>query len=114
MDRLSRARSCYLAFASGDREAIEDLFSEDLTFSSPADVGLDRGGYFERCWPFSGERQSFEFERLVEIGDDEVLVTYESERPDGSRIRNTEILGFSGDRIRSVEVYWGWNVSGPR
>jgi hypothetical protein len=114
MDRLSRARSCYLAFASGDREAIEELFAEDLTFSSPADVGLDLAGYFERCWPFSGQQQSFEFKRLLDIGDDEVLVTYESERPDGSRIRNTEILGFSGDRIRSVEVYWGWNVSGPR
>jgi ketosteroid isomerase-like protein len=114
MDRLSRARSCYLAFASGDREAIEDLFTDDLTFSSPADVALDRGGYFERCWPYSGERQAFDFKRLLEIGDDEVLVTYESERADGSRIRNTEVLGFSGDKIRRVEVYWGWNVSGPR
>ena len=114
MDRLSRARDCYLAFASGDREVIEDLLADDLTFSSPADVGLDRAGYFERCWPHSGQRQAFEFERLVEIGDDQVLVTYESERADGARIRNTEILGFEGDKIRTVEVYFGWNVSGPR
>ncbi len=42
--------------------------------------------------------------------DDEVLVTYESKKADGSRFRNTEILGFEGERIRSVEVYFGWDL----
>ena len=109
VDRTDLARDCYLAFAAGDRARIEALFSEDFTFSSPYDVGLDRDGYFERCWPGSGRRQPFEFERLVEVGD-EVLVTYVSQKPDGSRFRNTEILGFYGDTIRCVEVYFGWNL----
>jgi hypothetical protein len=39
-----------------------------------------------------------------------VLVTYVSEKDDGTRFRNTEILGFDGDRIRSVEVYFGWDL----
>jgi hypothetical protein len=109
IDRTSLARDSYLAFAAGDRARIEELFSEDFTFSSPYDVGLDRDGYFERCWPGSGRGQAFEFKRLVEVGD-EVLVTYESEKADGSRFRNTEILGFEGDRIHSVEVYFGWDL----
>jgi ketosteroid isomerase-like protein len=108
-DRLTLARDTYLAFAAGDRERIEELFGEDFAFFSPYDVGLDRAGYFERCWPGSGRGQAFEFKRLVEVGD-EVLVTYESEKPDGSRFRNTEILGFDGDHIRSVEVYFGWDL----
>jgi ketosteroid isomerase-like protein len=108
-DRLDLARDSYLAFAAGDRARIEELFSEEFTFSSPYDVGLDRAGYFERCWPGSGRGQAFEFKRLVAVGD-EVLVTYESEKPDGSRFRNTEILGFDGERIRSVEVYFGWDL----
>ena len=51
----------------------------------------------------------FDFKRLYEHGD-EVIVTYEAERKDGSRFRNTEVLTFSGDQIVRVEVYFGWNL----
>ena len=37
-------------------------------------------------------------------------MTYEAERKDGSRFRNTEVLTFSGDQIVLVEVYFGWNL----
>lgn len=109
MDRLALARATYEAFAGGDRQRIEELLADDLTFSSPTDVGLDRAGYFERCWPGSGSVREFTFKRLVEVGD-EVVVTYEAARGDGTRFRNTEVLGFDGDKVRTVEVYWGWNL----
>jgi hypothetical protein len=99
----------YLAFAAGERNAVEEMLGEAFTFSSPVDVGLDRAGYFDRCWPGSGQRQQFEFVRLVEAGDD-VIVTYEMTQPDGRRGRNTEILTFDGDQIVSAEVYFGWNL----
>jgi ketosteroid isomerase-like protein len=107
-DRLARARAVYEAFASGDRGVIEASFADDFSFSSPLDVDLDRAGYFERCWPGSGQGQQFDFVRLVESGND-VIVTYEMTKPDGSRGRNTEILTFSGDRISRTEVYFGWD-----
>jgi hypothetical protein len=47
--------------------------------------------------------------RLVEAGD-EVVVTYESTKTDGSRFRNTEVLTFAGEKICKVEVYFGWNL----
>jgi ketosteroid isomerase-like protein len=108
-DRLELARSCYLAYASGDRSVVEELLTDDFTFYSPADPGIDRARYFERCWPNADLIESFEFERLVEVGD-EVLVTYECTRTDGSRFRNTEILAFEGDRISRAEVYFGWDL----
>lgn len=108
-DRLQLAREAYGAYVSGDRSVIERLMSDDLTFSSPADVGLDRARYFERCWPNAGLIAAFDVVRLVEAGD-EVFVTYESTKTDGSRFRNTEVLTFDGDRIRSVEVYFGWTI----
>ena len=37
-------------------------------------------------------------------------MTYEAERQDGSRFRNTEVLTFAGDQLRLVEVYFGWNL----
>ncbi len=90
-DRINRARKLYLAYAMGDRGLVEEILDDTFTFSSPVDVGLDRAGYFERCWPGSGQGQQFEFVRLVEAGD-EVVVTYEMTRQDGARGRNTEIL----------------------
>ena len=108
-DRLKLARDCYGAYESGDRRVVEELLSDDFTFYSPADVGIDRATYFERCWPNSGQIKAFEFTRLVEAGD-EVVVTYEATRTDGTRFRNTEVLTFAGDKIRRAEVYFGWDL----
>jgi ketosteroid isomerase-like protein len=108
-DRKQLVRDSYAAFQSGDRDAIENLLGDDFAFYSPPDPGLDRDGYFERCWPNSGAIASFEFVRVIESGD-EVVVTYESTKTDGGRLRNTEVHTFEGDKIRKVEVYFGWNL----
>ena len=99
----------YEAFASGDRAAVEAILADDFTFSSPPDPSLDRAGYFERCWPRAGNGHVFEFPRVIESGD-EVVVTYEGTRVDGTRFRNTEVLTFAGDKIRRAEVYFGWEL----
>jgi ketosteroid isomerase-like protein len=109
-DRLQTVRDSYGAYESGDRRAIEEILSEDFTFFSPPDPGIDRAVYFERCWPNSGRIDSFELVRLIESGD-EVVATYEATRTDGSRFRNTEIHTFSGDQIAKVEVYFGWDLT---
>jgi ketosteroid isomerase-like protein len=108
-DRLQTVRDCYGAFAAGDRDFFEEQLTDDFTFSAPPDPKLDRDGYFERCWPGSGRDQEFEFVRLIESGD-EVVVTYESTKPDGSRFRNTEVLTFDREKISNVEVYFGWDL----
>ena len=108
-DRMQVARDCYGAYVSGDRSVVEQSLSDDFTFYSPPDPGIDRATYFERCWPNSETIDAFDFKRLVESGD-EVLVTYESTKTDGRRFRNTEVLTFDGDKICKVEVYFGWDV----
>ena len=108
-DRTRLARACYEAYETGDRQALEDLIADDFAFWSPQDDGIDRATYFERCWPANETLAAFEFKRLHELGD-EVLVTYEAERNDGSRFRNTEILTFTGDQLTLVEVYFGWDL----
>ena len=109
-DRTELAKAVYRAFAAADRDAIEALIAPEFSFTSPADeAGLDRTGYFERCWPNAGNLAAFEFVRLIEHGD-EVVVTYEATRQDGSRFRNTEALTFAGDVQTCAEVYFGWNL----
>jgi hypothetical protein len=109
-DRVQRARDFYAAFAAGDREVVERILDEEFSFSSPVDVGLDRTGFFERCWPGAGQIvKEFEFVRLLEAGD-EVIVTYVMRRSDGVRGRNTEVLTFKGEKVAGAEVYFGWEV----
>jgi hypothetical protein len=109
-DRIELAKANYLAFAAEDRARAEELIGEPFEFHSPADEGgLDRAGWFERCWPGAGSLTEFEFVRLIANGD-EVVVTYEATRQDGSRFRNTEVLGFDGDKQVRAEVYFGWDL----
>jgi hypothetical protein len=103
----------YRAFAASDREAIERILADDFAFSSPPDPSLDRAGYFERCWPNAGGGETFNFVRLIESGD-EVVVTYEATRTDGTRFRNTEVLTFAEDKLARAEVYFGWVLDGDR
>jgi ketosteroid isomerase-like protein len=110
-DRSQLARDAYGAYETGDRGVIEELLADEFTFYSPADIGIDRAAYFERCWPNSRVIAGFEFRRLIEAGD-EVIVTYEAQRIDGGRFRNTEVITFEGDKIRRVEVYFGWDLDG--
>ena len=108
-DRLQLARAVYGAYVSGDRRIVEELLSDDFTFYSPADAGIDRDRYFERCWPNAELIEGTEFVRLMQDGD-EVVVTYESTKTDGHRFRNTEVLTFAGEKICKAEVYFGWNL----
>ena len=108
-DRLQVARDAYGAYETGDRRVIENVLADDFTFYSPPDPGIDRKRYFERCWPNAETTESVDFVRLIESGD-EVIVTYELTKTDRRRFRNTEILTFGGDKIRQVEVYFGWDL----
>ncbi len=108
-DRLQLARELYGAYVSGDRQIVEAMLAADFEFFSPADPGIGRERYFERCWPNSELIDGFEFVRLAEVGD-EVLVTYEGTRSDGSSFRNTEVLTFGGEKLTRAEVYFGWDL----
>jgi ketosteroid isomerase-like protein len=107
--RVHVVRDCFHAYETGDRSLVERHLSDDFTFFSPPDPGIDRIAYFERCWPNAEHLESFDFVRLVESGD-EVIVTYEATHSGGRRFRNTEVHTFSGERICRAEVYFGWNL----
>jgi ketosteroid isomerase-like protein len=111
MDRGDLARASYAAFAAGDRRFFDEHLAEDFTFSSPPDPHLDRDGWFERCWPAAGRGDDFAYVRLIEAGD-EVVVTYEARRRDGTSTRNTEVLTIVDDKIVRTEVYFGWALDG--
>ena len=108
-DRKQITRELYRAFSAGSRDFFEKHLAPELIFSSPPDPKLDREGFFERCWPGAGQGQGIDIVRLVESGN-EVILTYELKRPDGSGGRNTEVLTFDGEQIKRIEVYFGWDL----
>lgn len=104
--RSDLIRGYFAAFLSGDRELIENALSDDFTFTSPYDDAVDRAAYFERCWPNHTAFKQIEVEEVSEAGD-HAFVLYRCETRDGKTFRNVELHRFRGDRLASVEVFFG-------
>ncbi len=99
--------SCFAAYETKDRAALEGLLADDFTFSSPLDDHINRTRYFERCWPNSENLKAFHIEKMFEDGN-EAFVTYEAEATDGSRFRNTEFFTANdAGQLSHVHVYFG-------
>lgn len=109
MNHIDAVKASYTAFVTADRDLIESLLADDLVFSAPPDVGIDRATYFERCWPNSRNLEGFEFIHLLEASG-RVFATYVGRNADGHRFQNTEILTIGGGQITDVEVYFGWSI----
>jgi len=110
VDRVRIARDHYDAYVTGDRSVLERALADDFVFYSPPDPGIDRAAYFAHCWPNALAVAAYDFARIIERGD-EVIVTYDCRRVDGTRFRNTEVLTFAGAQISRIEVYFGWELA---
>ncbi|MEH2475280.1 ketosteroid isomerase-like protein [Nitrobacteraceae bacterium AZCC 2161] len=99
-------RELFAAYLSNDRKAVEDVLTEDFRFTSPYDDEIDKATYFERCWRNSDWIERHELERIVVDGD-AAFVTYKCMAKGGKSFRNAEFFVFEGDRIRSIDVYFG-------
>jgi ketosteroid isomerase-like protein len=104
--RSDAVRSYFGAYESEDRDAAELLLADDFTFTSPNDDNIDRATYFERCWPQNDAAREQTIEKIVVEGD-KAFVTYTCATGNGKSFRNTEYFTFAGERIASVDVYFG-------
>ncbi|WP_426231243.1 nuclear transport factor 2 family protein [Pararhizobium sp. DWP3-4] len=106
MDREATVRGLFAAYLANRKDEVSDMLTEDFTFSSPRDDHIDKAAYFERCWPQPPAFRAIHIER-ISLEDNEALVRYRAEKQDGGAFRNVEVIRFHGDRIASVEVYFG-------
>ncbi|WP_064681924.1 nuclear transport factor 2 family protein [Rhizobium bangladeshense] len=102
-------RDLYAAYLEDRKDKVGAMLTEDFTFSSPRDDHIDRATYFERCWPKEPFFRDIHIEFLAVDGD-EAVVRYRAEKLDGGSFGNMESLRFRGDKITSVEVYFGRNL----
>ena len=109
MSKLSKSatiREIYAAYLSKDCSVVERLLASDFTFTSPYDDAIDKDTYFSKCWPNSERMLRFDIEQIFERGN-EAFVTYKILNNDGREFRNTEFFCFDGDKVRSIDVYFG-------
>jgi ketosteroid isomerase-like protein len=105
-ERDNTIRVIFAAYIANDRPVVEAAFADDFRFTSPYDDAIDKATYFERCWKNSAWIARHELERIVVQGD-EAFVTYRCVAKDGKSFRNTEFFVFAGDKVRSIDVYFG-------
>jgi ketosteroid isomerase-like protein len=99
-------RALFAAYRANDRASVENSFTADFRFTSPYDDRIDKATYFERCWRVSDWIERQQLEKIFVEGE-EAFVTYEVATKDGKRFRNTEFFVFAGDKISSIDVYFG-------
>ncbi|WP_105384541.1 nuclear transport factor 2-like protein [Neorhizobium alkalisoli] len=109
MRKAEAVKKLFASYVANRKDIVETLLTEDFTFSSPRDDRIDKATYFERCWPQPPVFRDIIIERLFENGDD-VIVGYRAEKITGAAFRNLELIEFRGDRISSVEVYFGRDI----
>jgi ketosteroid isomerase-like protein len=103
--RADIIRSIFAAYLANDRKSVEDALTDDFRFTSPYDR-IDKPTYFERCWKNADWIERHELERIFVEGD-AAFVTYKCTAKGGKSFRNTEFFVFAGDRVKSIDVYFG-------
>jgi len=99
-------RALFADYRANNRDKVEAALSDDFRFTSPYDNGNDKATYFARCWRSTDWLASQELERIFVDGD-QAFVTYQCTAKDGKSFRNTEFFVFAGDKVRSIDVYFG-------
>ena len=105
-DKAEIIRGIFAAYMSNDRKAVENALADDFRFTSPYDDRIDKATYFERCWRNTDWIERHELEKIMVQGD-EAFVTYNCVAMGGKSFRNTEVFVFAGNKVRSIDVYFG-------
>ena len=99
-------RALFAAYRANDRKQVGAALADDFRFTSPFDDGIDKATYFTKCWKSTDWIARQELERIFVEGD-QAFVTYHCLAKDGKSFRNTEFFVFAGDKVRSIDVYFG-------
>jgi hypothetical protein len=97
------------AYLARDRDTVDTLLHERLSFNSPYDTNLSKAQYFERCWAGGDAFVAMRIDRLFVGGErgSEGFVRYQIQTRDGRSIHNVELIRVDEGKIREVHVYFG-------
>jgi ketosteroid isomerase-like protein len=106
-------RAAFDHYLTGNREAAEQLYADDFTFTSPQDDHINKAAFFERCFPTAARFRRQDLLSVVPASEELVFVYYEYDLTDGGTYRNMEAITVRDGRIREVQVFFGGAVEPP-
>ncbi len=107
-------RRWYAAWENKDLATFNELLADDFTFSSAAgDDHISKSTFKTRCWDTQVDFiKHFDLER-VSTGADDAFVKYLCHTKNGKAFRNVEYLRIAGEKLESIECYFGAESSFP-
>ncbi len=105
-------RQYFLGWEKKDWNVVRSTLADEFTFTSPApDDHLSIDKFKTKCWPEAPHIKHVEFVRIEESNNDAFAILSIT-TPEGKLIRNVEYYRFRGDKILSIEVFFGGNGQG--
>jgi len=101
-------RRYYKIWEQKDWGPFDALLSDDFAFTSANDDDhISKSMFKSRCWDTQKDFvHHFDIERLISQGD-VAFVRYLCHTTNGKQFRNVEYVRTSGERIESIECYFG-------
>ena len=106
-------RNYYAAWEKKDWQRLDRLLADGFMFSSPLDDHISKSDYKAGCWDTqSGFIDRFDLTQVIGT-DEEAFVKYVCHTTNGKTFRNVEHFTFRGNRIATLECYFGQQSSFP-
>ena len=95
-----------------DWNIVAKNLAEGFTFTSAApDDHINTQQFREKCWEQAAHIKTFEFPKIAESGN-QAFAIVQVITNDNRVIRNVEFFTFEGQKIKSIEVFFGGNGQG--
>jgi hypothetical protein len=107
-------RKWYAAWEQKDWRPIDNLLSDNFTFTSAAgDDHISKAAFKTKCWESQiGFIERFDLQRVFG-GGSEAFVMYVCRTRNGKTFRNVEYLRLKDNKVEAIECYFGAQSSFP-
>jgi hypothetical protein len=105
-------RNYFSGWEKKDWSIVAKNLAEGFTFTSPApDDHINAQQFKDKCWVEADHVRTFEFPKIAESGNQAFAIVHVMTM-DNRVIRNVEFFTFEGQKIKSIEVFFGGNGQG--
>jgi hypothetical protein len=105
-------RNYFSGWQNKDWNVVANNLAEGFTFTSPApDDHINMQQFKDKCWVQADHIRTFEFPKVAESGNQAFAIVHVL-TTDNRVLRNVEFFTFEGQKIKSIEVFFGGNGLG--
>ncbi len=106
-EKEKAVRAYYSGFEKHNWDTVAAQFSDDFTFTSPNnDDHISVEKFKEKCWGTNSFVKKVSFLEMTESGNT-VFLLVEIITTDNKVVRNIDMFSFNGNKIKSIEVFFG-------